>query len=437
MDEATAALACAHQLMPQDVRIVAGLAQANMEAGRPAAALFRKAASLSGSHPDMIRSAAAALAVEGAAEEGEKLLADALRARPDWIEGHETLALLRWRHGRRERHVESFHTAIALHPRHTGLRLALYRALMTVKSYTAAKLVLDDIIAMSEEPALQAMAAAWEAEHGNPGRALGMIDALPVALQAQIRLTHIRLMLRTGRWEQAERQALSALATRERSAIWPYLSTIWRLRNDPRAAWLDGAPPYVATQDLGLSGQELQALAMVLRRLHAHSAPFPAQSVRGGTQTDQPLFHRQEPEIRRARTAVLEAVRHYIDRLPPAQAGHPLLDTPRTQLLFEGSWSVLLQAKGHHSTHTHPHGWISAVCYIDRPSADMLGPAPAGWLELGTPPPELGLSLASYTQIDPQIGRIAIFPSTMWHHTVGFEEGERLTIAFDIKPPRY
>jgi hypothetical protein len=28
-----------------------------------------------------------------------------------------------------------------------------------------------------------------------------------------------------------------------------------------------------------------------------------------------------------------------------------------------------------------------------------------------------------------------LFPSTMWHATVPFEEGERLVVAFDVRPP--
>ena len=32
-------------------------------------------------------------------------------------------------------------------------------------------------------------------------------------------------------------------------------------------------------------------------------------------------------------------------------------------------------------------------------------------------------------------GRLALFPSTMWHGTVPFADGERLTIAFDVARP--
>ncbi|WP_420145399.1 putative 2OG-Fe(II) oxygenase, partial [Sphingobium sp.] len=324
----------------------------------------------------------------------------------------------------------------AAHPRHVELRMALYRRLMAVKAHDAAKAVIDAARRELPSPLFDAAAAAWEAEHGDRAQAHAAFCAMPTAARDQMALPHVRLLLRMQRFDEAERVAITALATAQRDAIWPYLSTIWRLTGNSNAAWLDGDPPYIRTFDLGLSDAERDALATVLRGLHARAANFPGQSVRGGTQTDQPLFFRAEPEIRRAKAAALDAVRRYIAMLPPPQTGHPLLGVPRNHLLFEGSWSVLLQAAGFHATHTHPRGWISAVCYISRPAQDALGPAPAGWLELGTPPPELGLSLPPLRQVEPIAGRIALFPSTMWHHTIGFSAGERLTIAFDVRPPR-
>ncbi|MBK9588986.1 MAG: hypothetical protein IPO50_10640 [Sphingomonadales bacterium] len=34
--------------------------------------------------------------------------------------------------------------------------------------------------------------------------------------------------------------------------------------------------------------------------------------------------------------------------------------------------------------------------------------------------------------IEPKPGRLVMFPSTMWHGTVPFDAGERLTVAFDV-----
>jgi hypothetical protein len=65
-----------------------------------------------------------------------------------------------------------------------------------------------------------------------------------------------------------------------------------------------------------------------------------------------------------------------------------------------------------------------------------MGNPPAGHIAFGTPPAELGLDLKPYRTTAPQVGHLAIFPSTMWHSTVPFDQGERLVIAFDVKRPR-
>ena len=65
------------------------------------------------------------------------------------------------------------------------------------------------------------------------------------------------------------------------------------------------------------------------------------------------------------------------------------------------------------------------------------GDAPeAGWLTLGEPQAALGLDLPPTRMVEPVAGRLVLFPSWMWHGTRPFVEGERLTVAFDVAPPR-
>jgi predicted 2-oxoglutarate/Fe(II)-dependent dioxygenase YbiX len=54
---------------------------------------------------------------------------------------------------------------------------------------------------------------------------------------------------------------------------------------------------------------------------------------------------------------------------------------------------------------------------------------------LGAAPPELGLELLPYQFVQPKPGRLVLFPSTMWHGTQPFANGERLTVAFDMARP--
>jgi hypothetical protein len=37
--------------------------------------------------------------------------------------------------------------------------------------------------------------------------------------------------------------------------------------------------------------------------------------------------------------------------------------------------------------------------------------------------------------VEPKPGRLALFPSTMWHGTRKFPAGERMTVAFDVAMP--
>ena len=181
----------------------------------------------------------------------------------------------------------------------------------------------------------------------------------------------------------------------------------------------------------------MKRVAQTLRDLHQAKSPYLEQSVQGGTQTDRNLFLNHDRVIQRFRSLIESVVREYVSNLPPFEPDHPLLSTPREQIVFEGSWSVRLAANGFHSVHTHTNGWVSSACYVSLPDKSQLGDQPAGWITFGEPPPELKLDLPPYQHIEPQEGRLVLFPSTMWHGTKPFDEGERLTLAFDVSVPKY
>jgi hypothetical protein len=78
-------------------------------------------------------------------------------------------------------------------------------------------------------------------------------------------------------------------------------------------------------------------------------------------------------------------------------------------------------------------GWISSALYIVLPP-DLEGEA--GWLALGEPRTEsFPIDLPPTRLIEPKPGRLALFPSWMWHGTRPFGAGERLTVAFDVAVP--
>ena len=82
--------------------------------------------------------------------------------------------------------------------------------------------------------------------------------------------------------------------------------------------------------------------------------------------------------------------------------------------------------------HTHPAGWISSAYYVSLPPV-MSADSQEGWIKFGEPRwPVPGCGIERVTQ--PLEGRLVLFPSYMWHGTIPFSSGERLTAPFDVVP---
>jgi len=438
MPEAAQAFAQAVQRHPKDAKSVLAHAQARYESGLPAAQLCRQALELDPDNLAAIGGCAAALAAEDQKRAAENLLVDTLARRPDWLEGHKALSALRWTAGDTEEFVRSYTAACRKLPQHVPLRLAWFRQVAQARNWPAALAIIEAGERLcGAQPAFVMARLFIAAESGARAQAEALFEHTRDWRDEVRDLAWIRHCLRERRPAEAADVALALTRTPSARLAWPYLSLIWRLLEDPRALWLDGSPPYARAMEVDLTSADLAEFAALLRRLHTARAPYIEQSVRGGTQTDRPLFFRAEPIVQRVRARLLDAIREYVAGLPPFVEGHPLLGTPRTQLLFSGSWSVRLLSQGYNVAHTHPMGWISSAFYVSLPSTAQMGPAPAGWIRFGTPPPELGLDLPAYAQIEPRPGRLALFPSTLWHSTVPFDDGERLVAAFDVRPPAY
>jgi tetratricopeptide (TPR) repeat protein len=438
MPEAVQAFAKAVECDPKDAKSALAYALARYESGLPAAQLCRQAVELAPDNLVAIGGCATALAAEDQKRAAENLLVDTLARRPDWLEGHAKLAALRWTAGDAEQFARSYVAACRKLPQHMPLRLAWFRQVAQARRWPDARAIIAEGERLFGPQPAFAIARLFVAAESGARMEAEALFAHTRDWRDEVRdLAWIRHCLREHRPAEAADTALALTRTPSSRLAWPYLSLIWRLLEDPRARWLDGSPPYVRAMEVDLTPGDLEEFAALLRRQHTAQAPYIEQSVRGGTQTDRPLFLRMEPVVQRVRSCLRDAVRAYVAGLPPFEDGHPLLGTPRGQLLFSGSWSVRLLRQGHNVAHTHPMGWISSAFYVSLPSAAQMGPAPAGWIRFGTPPPELGLDLPAYAQIEPRPGRLVLFPSTMWHSTLPFEDGERLVAAFDVRPPAY
>ncbi len=415
-----------------------GLAQTHFELGRPAAELFGEARRCSPANLALLRNHALALVAEGELDQAEAMLEEAVVANPSWLDGHRALSVIRWTAGDQARYAESYAGAAAQQPNDLDLWLAWFRALAQIRDWVGAR----DVLERAEQrfgnlPALTVSRLFIASESGDASETARLLNATAGVAGETIDLIRVRHALRRAEPDVAEAVCLGQLLGPAAPLFWPYLSLAWRLKDDPRAYWIDRPDRLIQPCRVDLSAAELAELAQLLRELHVMERPYVEQSVRGGTQTDRSVIQRHEPILQLAKSRWLAAIRDYVDRLPPYEQGHPLLGLPRTNLLIEGSWSVRLFRQGHNVPHNHPVGWLSTAFYISLPSPQQMGPDPAGHIAFGTPPEELGLDLQAYATIKPEVGVTAVFPSTMWHRTIPFEDGERLVLAMDIARPRY
>lgn len=438
MDQHQAALRSfeqAAQLAPQDPGIAHGHARVALEAGVDATMLFERARSLAPADAGVLLGLAAARFAIGRGEEAAAELAQVVAQVPLWQEGHRQLAQLQSMLGRPELAGESIERAIAAAPSNQQLWRLLFDLNARSSDFEA--------LAANVERGATAGVAADDYRAIAAGE-LGIVDiadrlfaAATGPSAAALRVWHIRHLIRTDRAESAAELVEQGIAGSDARSFWPYASIVWRLTGDRRSHWLHGeGDRFVRALDLPLTRAQLDGLAARLRTLHVAMGQYLDQSVRGGTQTDGPLFSRIEPEIRELRAAIVDAVQAYVEALSEPDPTHPLLGPPRDRRVrFSGSWSVRLRDSGRHANHVHSQGWISSAFYVSLPQFSADEPPESGWLTIGEPPPELNSGLEAERAVEPKPGRLVLFPSWMWHGTRPFRSGERLTVAFDVRLP--
>jgi tetratricopeptide (TPR) repeat protein len=379
-------------------------------------------------------------AARAAMGEGDRAIGDlqaTLASAPDWLYGHEQLAQLMATQGRSSEVTSSLDAALKRFP---GAQ-PLWETLLNVQLRRGAYETLGEIMGQARaagvnppEFAIYEGIHAAELDPETYPRAL--FEAAPEHADAALGRWRVRHLLRVGEIEGTVALLDRELQRDQSVELWAYAATAWRLAGDQRSEWLEGDERLVRPTDLSDALPPLDVLADRLRSLHVAKGEYLDQSVRGGTQTDGPLLSRIDPVIRHLRKAIVGAVESYVAKLPPKDERHPLLRQRRgRRVRFSGSWSVRLRSEGHHSNHVHPLGWISSALYVALPERAPVEAEDAGWLTLGEPDRKLGVDLPPWRKVEPKPARLVLFPSWMWHGTVPFAEGERLTVAFDVAPP--
>jgi len=429
--EAVESFRQASALAPGDASIAHGAARVALEAGLPAVNLFIRALQLAPADAQVYLGLNAARIAEGRSEEAEADLDQVLERSPLWLDGHQQLAQIRALIGKRHLAFASLDRAIASNAAATPLWQTLCELQVLGDEFELLKETLRRARqAGVQGPALAAYDFIAASELGETARADELLASGEAAAGP---IWSVRHFMRNGELDQASAIVDAELTGGRPTDILPYAQSLWRLTGDPRLDWLAGPESLVSVIDLGDELAAIRGLAERLRTLHDASGRYLDQSVRGGSQTDGPLFSRIEPEIRALRALIVKAVQQHTAGLQSLPDGHPQkLNATGRKIRFTGSWSVRLMGQGFHTSHVHPQGWISSALYVSLPEQLDEG---EGWLTLGDPPAELGLQLPPSRMVEPKVGRLVLFPSWMFHGTRPFRAGERLTVAFDVAPP--
>jgi tetratricopeptide (TPR) repeat protein len=366
---------------------------------------------------------------------------EVVKAVPEHLDAHETLARLMPQLGVADVALESYKRALAAGPASSAL---WHSALSAAKDVGDDTLLLswanDAETAIGAQPEFTIAKATALGRSGDPKAALALlqplIEAFPDNAAIHAHKCHTLLML--GDPKAAEAHALRAteLAPLDQFG-WSYLTIIWRLLNDPREAWLADYDRLVMSVDLDPEDEAEAAawfapLRASVEQLHTTMAHPAEQSLRGGTQTRGNIFEKRNPDMRGFADHVRQAVASMLPRLPQDET-HPFLRRNSGQIKFAGSWSVKLASSGFHTNHIHQSGWLSSAFYLSLPPE--VGTSQAGALTFGVPDAAFGLELEPRRIEMPRAGRLVLFPSYFWHGTVPFEsQFPRLTMAFDAVP---
>jgi hypothetical protein len=255
---------------------------------------------------------------------------------------------------------------------------------------------------------------------------------------AQVSAQHTALLLRLARADEALGAIVRARTLEPLNQEWICYETMaLRQLGDPRYQELCDYEYMVRAYDLPAPpgyrdiAAFNEALAASLNQFHVLSAHPLEQSLRHGSQTTRSLLHVKDEVVQAYFKALDEPIRAYMELMK--KPNHPWSGRKTGGYRLAGAWSVKLKANGYHINHLHPQGWISSAYYVSLPKAVAEAPGQQGWIKFGEPRwPTPGCTIEKVVQ--PKAGQLVLFPSYMWHGTIPFSEGERMTAPIDIVP---
>ena len=153
-----------------------------------------------------------------------------------------------------------------------------------------------------------------------------------------------------------------------------------------------------------------------------------------GNQTAGNIFNLGQVIGTKIESIILTEIEKYRDHFKESEEGF-MKDWPEDYKLY--GWLVHMKSGGKLAPHIHETGWISGSIYINVPPKSKVN---GGNLVLSLSDQEHALEVEESQQsiIDVVTGSLCLFPSSLHHYTVPFEEKEnRIVLAFDVIPSKY
>jgi len=362
----------------------------------------------------------------------------AVTIEPANLAAHRELNLLLYKLGRGEDYLRSYDGAIAVHPDKAALHLSKAQMQLIEGDHEAAEASMAPAYALEpQNPGvrdlagqIKARAGAFEEAIAEHEEAIKLAPGNPIVLG-----NYADTLLRAGDAEKARDLAEQALqlspGNQGMVALW---LTALRKLGDPREAAMNDTDNLVQVFEIaapdGYPDVESfnRDLDDYLVRLHKGTREFPAHPIRGGTRSADYVFGAGHDLVERLRARLDEPVNAYIASMKD-DPEHKLFARKAAGFLYGPSWSSRSGQDGHHVSHIHAGGWISAVYFVSGHEGDE------GALTFGEPPFDAGIKNALLRKVPAKAGTLVLFPSYMWHGSLPLQAANtRVTIAFDVVP---
>lgn len=366
----------------------------------------------------------------------------AISHKPYYLDAHDVLNKVLWEHRKRDQFLESFNTASVAMPDFLELRLRQAHYRIVAGELKQAESGLEDCLAtfgpeartLSElatvkeqlDPSFDVLSLYKQAWDLNPHNT-SAIKHYSQALIGKANYSHALEVLKARKPEDRFDQECLALEAVCNNHL-----------NRTDAERLNDYEGLVQVFDLPApSGHaSLQAFNQLLleslRPLHRSGVtPIEPTLVRG-TQTQGNLFQTDSAAIKSLEESLRTLVSTYIGHVKKVSPGE-LRDRITERFDFTGAKSVHLSNGGFQKDRVQADGWFSAIYYVEVPE-ELDAVAKEGWLKFGDIAFDPGNQGPQHS-IEPKPGRLAVFPSYMYHGTVPIAAGKSLTtIAVEVVP---